>query len=263
MVLRPNVHLPNFVNPQILCFLCVSVTILFDCCYSSHRLSHFFALNSTAQEVAMPKSAAKSASLYDVHPGVAIVQKWIAELKAKTDLSLDEWIALVKKDGPKDRAARRAWLKSKHKLGTNAANWISERADGKGGEEDSPEKYLVAAALYVEDQYSGKKSALRPMYDELLHLAKSLGPDVKACPCKSMVPLYRNHVFAQIKPSTNSRIDFGLCFTTYKGKLPKRLIDTGGLAKNDRITHRIELTHPNQIDADLQKWLRAAYHLDA
>jgi hypothetical protein len=211
----------------------------------------------------MPKSAAQSAFLYDVHPGVAMVQKWVAELKPKTGRSLEEWIALLKKEGPKEYKARRAWLKSKHNLGTNSAWWIADRAEGKGGEEDSPEKYLATAAKYVEEQYSGKKSALRPIYDELLHLTKSLGSDVKACPCKTMVPLYRNHVFAQIKPTTNSRIDFGLCFTTYKGKLPKRLIDTGGLAKKDRITHRIELTSPGEIDADLKKWLQAAYHLDA
>jgi len=211
----------------------------------------------------MPKSAAQSASLYDVHPGVAMVQKWVAELKPKTGHSLEEWIALLKKEGPKEYKARRAWLKSKHNLGTNSAWWIADRAEGKGGEEDSPERYLATAAKYVEEQYSGKKSALRPIYDELLHLTKSLGADVKACPCKTMVPLYRNHVFAQIKPTTNSRIDFGLCFTTYKGKLPKRLIDTGGLAKKDRITHRIELSSPGEIDADLKKWLQAAYHLDA
>jgi len=210
----------------------------------------------------MSNTFSRSASLYDVHPGVAQAQKWIAELKPKTGRSLEEWIVLVKQNGPKEYAARRAWLKSKHNLGTNSAWWIAHRAEGKAGEEDSPEQYLAAAARYVEDQYSGKKSALRPMYERLLQLAKSLGSDVKACPCKTMVPLYRHHVFAQIKPATNSRLDFGLCFTTYKGELPKRLIDTGGLAKRDRITHRIEVTHPSEIDADLQKWLRAAYHLD-
>jgi hypothetical protein len=211
----------------------------------------------------MPKAATKSASPYDVHPGVAMVQKWVAELKPKTGRTLDEWVTLVKRDGPAGQQSRREWLKSKHKLGSNSAWWIVDRAEGKGGEEDSPEEYLAAAVRFVEDQYSGRKSTLRPIYDQLLALGKSLGADVKACPCKTMVPLYRNHVFAQIKPTTNTRVDFGLCFTTYKGKLPKRLIDTGGLAKKDRITHRIELSSPGQIDADLKKWLRAAYDLDA
>jgi len=108
----------------------------------------------------MPKNAIKSSSLYDVQPGVAMAQKWIAELKPKTGRSLEEWIALVKKEGPKDYQARWAWLKSKHKLGTNSAWWIAERADGKGGEEDSPAKYMARAAGYVEERYSGKKSAL-------------------------------------------------------------------------------------------------------
>ncbi len=174
----------------------------------------------------------------------------------------DEWIALVKKDGPKENQARRAWLKSKHKLGTNSAWWIADRAEGKGGEEDSPEEYLASAVRYVEGQYAGPKAHLRPIYEELLKLGRSLGPDVKVCPCKTMVPLYRQHVFAQIKPTTNKRVDLGLCFTTYKGKLPKRLIDTGGLAKKDRITHRIELTSVDQIDADFGKWLKVAYSLD-
>jgi len=211
----------------------------------------------------MPRSAAKSASLYAVHPSVAMVQKEIADLQPKTGRTLEEWVAIVKKDGPTGHLARRNWLKSKHKLGNNQAWRIVERAEGKGTWEDSLEEYLAAAVVYVEQQYAGKKSPLRPIYDELLKLGKSLGPDVKACPCKTMVPLYRNHVFAQIKPATNSRVDFGLCFNTYKGKLPKRLIDTGGLAKKDRITHRIELTHPSQIDADLKKWLRVAYDLDS
>jgi len=211
----------------------------------------------------MSKTATKYTFLYDVHPGVAMVQKWITELKPKTGRSLEEWIALVKKEGPKDYQARRAWLKSKHKLGSNSAWWIAERADGKGGEEDSPEGYLATAVRYVEEQYSGRKAAMRPVFEQLLALGKALGPDVKACPCKTMVPLYRNHVFAQIKPTTNTRIDFGLCFTTYSGRLPKRLIDTGGLAKKDRITHRIEVSSADQIDDDLKKWLCAAYDLDS
>jgi hypothetical protein len=205
---------------------------------------------------------ARDASLYDVHPGVAMVQKWVAELKDKTGRTLEEWIALVKKEGPKDEKTRREWLKTKHKFGTNSARWIAESADGKDGEEDSPEAYLKTAVVFVEGQYTGAKENLRPIYDELLKLGKSLGGDVKACPCKTMVPLYREHVFAQIKPTTNTRIDLGFALTLYKGKLPKRLIDTGGLAKKDRITHRIPIASVKEIDGEVKKWLETAYELD-
>ena len=211
----------------------------------------------------MAKSAANAKSLYDVHPGVAMVQKWIGELKTKTGRSLEEWIVFVKKEGPKDEAGQREWLKVKQKLGTNSAWWIAARVAGKESEEDSPEKYLAAAPEHVEKQYAGKKEALRPIYEALLKLGKSVGSDVKACPCLTMVPFYRNHVFAQIKPTTNTRVDLGFALAQYKGKLPKRLVDTGGLAKKDRITHRIELKSASEIDDEVKKWLRTAYELDA
>ena len=83
-----------------------------------------------------------------------------------------KWIALVKKEGPKDEKARREWLKTKHKFGTNGARWIAERADGKRGEEDTPEAYLKTAVVYVEQQYGAAKETLRPIYDELLKLGQ-------------------------------------------------------------------------------------------
>jgi hypothetical protein len=208
-------------------------------------------------------SAAKSQSIYGVHPGVAMVQKSLADLKQKTGRSLEEWIALVKREAPKGEKERRDWLKTKHNLWMNSASWIAERADRNGGDLDTPESYLKAAVEYVEEQYAGPKEKLRPIYDELLALGKSVGADVKACPCKTIVPLYRNHVFAQIKPTTNTRIDLGFALATYKGKLPKRVIDTGGLAKKDRITHRMEIKSSSDVDDDVKKWLKTAYELDA
>src|SRR4030095_17248900 len=74
----------------------------------------------------------KKKSVYGVNPGVAMTQKWIAELKQKTGRSLDEWLRLIKKSGPKDEKARRDWLKTEHGLGTNSAWWLAERAEGKG-----------------------------------------------------------------------------------------------------------------------------------
>jgi hypothetical protein len=206
----------------------------------------------------------KSSGMYDVHPGVAMMQKWIGELKEKTGRTVEEWIALTQKEGPAaGHKARVEWLKKKHKMGNNSAWWIAERAGGKGWDEDSPEAYLATAKKYVEQQYSGKKEQLRPLYSALLELGKSVADDVKACPCQTMVPLYRNHVFAQIKPTTNSRIDLGFALAKHKGKLPKRLIDTGGLAKKDRITHRIGITEVGQVDDDVRRWVKTAYDLDA
>jgi hypothetical protein len=211
----------------------------------------------------MPRAPtkAKSKSPYDVHPGVAMVQEWIAKLPEKTGRSLDEWLELVKKSGPPTEKERREWLKKNHGLGTNGAWWIAERAEGKGQEDGDPQAYLKAAAKYVEEMYAGPKAGLRPIHDELLRLGRQLGDDVRVCPCKTIVPFYRKHVFAQIKPTTRTRIDFGLALG--KTKAPKRLIDTGGAAKGDRITHRIPISRVDEIDDEVKRWLKTAYGLDA
>ncbi|MCG3163538.1 MAG: hypothetical protein JMDDDDMK_04969 [Acidobacteria bacterium] len=199
-------------------------------------------------------------SIYSVHPGVVMVQRWVETLPEKTGRSLDEWIALVKKSGPKTEKERREWLKTNYRLGTNSAWWIAERAEGKGLEDSDPESYLQAAEKYVEEMFAGSKSGLRPIYDRLLTIGLGIGKDAKACPCKTIVPLYRNHVFAQIKPSTRTRIDLG--FSLGDMKTPARLINTGGFEKKDRITHRVPISSLDEIDDEVKHWLKVAYDLD-
>jgi len=200
-------------------------------------------------------------SIYGVHPGVLMTQKWITELKQKTGRTLEEWLTHIKKDGPADEVERRAWLKEKHGLGTNTAWWLAERSIGKGKETSDPDAYLEAAEHDVEKMFSGGKAHLRPVYDALLKLGLKIGKGVKACPGKTIVPLYRNHVFAQIKPTTQTRIDMG--FALGELKPTGRLIDTGGFAKKDRITHRIPITSLDDIDDDVKHWLKVAYDRDA
>ena len=200
-------------------------------------------------------------SLYSVHPSVDMLAKWIDDLPAKTGRSLEQWVALVKKTAPRGETARIAWLKKEHGFGTNTAKWIVDTAEGKSKEIADHAEYLKAAEAYVEAQYAGKKAALRPIFDALLELGLGVAKDVKACPCKTMVPLFRRHVIAEIKPSTLTRVDFGLALRDTK--TPARLIHTGGFAKKDRITHRIAITSVGEIDGEVEKWLRKAYELDA
>ena len=210
----------------------------------------------------MPRTAtaSKKKSIYGVHPGILMTQKWIAELKQKTGRSLEEWLAHIKKAGPKDEQARREWLKKEYGLGTNTCWWLAERAEGKGAESGDPDLYLKAAEGYVEEMFSGGKAKLRPLYDALLKLGLKTGKEAKACPCQTIVPLYRNHVFAQIKPTTQTRIDMG--FALGDMKPTGRLIDTGGFAKKDRITHRIPITSMDDIDDEVKHWLKVAYDRD-
>ncbi|HEX3092935.1 MAG TPA: DUF5655 domain-containing protein [Candidatus Angelobacter sp.] len=201
----------------------------------------------------------KNSPSYDVHPSLGMYQSSLTALKQKTGRSLAEWVKFVNKEGPATEKERRAWLKEKYGMGMNYAGWIAEQSLGKG-DDGTPETYLKHAEEYVEKMYSGAKETLRPIFDALLVLGRSMGADVKVCPCQTIVPLYRKHVFAQIKPTTRTRIDLGLALKDTK--VPKRLIDTGGFAKKDRITHRIEITSLKDIDAEVKKWLKIAYEMD-
>jgi hypothetical protein len=207
----------------------------------------------------MPR-ATQTQSLYSVHPGVAMVQDWIAALPEKTGRTLEQWLQLIQKEGPPTEKERREWLKKKYELGTNSAWWLAERAEGKGTWDSDPDTYLEAAVGFVEDMFTGSKAGLRPIYDELLRIGLKIGKDVKACPCKTIVPLYRNHVFAQLKPTTRPRLDLGLALKDTKAT--SRLIDTGGRAKGDRITHRIPITTLDEIDDEVKRWLKVAYDMD-
>lgn len=201
------------------------------------------------------KAKAKGSSLYSLHPGFRMEAAYAENLQERTGKTLDQWVAFAKRSGPADAKERRAWLKTQG-LTTNYAWWISDVAEGKnrGADDYDPE-------ALVEAMFAGKKAPLRPIYDRLLKLALSMGRDVTASPGKTIVPLYRQHVFAQIKPTTNTRLDLGLALGSLKAS--GRLVSTGGFEKKDRITHRIPISSLDEIDADVTAWLKKAYALDA
>jgi hypothetical protein len=197
-------------------------------------------------------------SPYSVHPSVAYIQNILANFKTKTGRSVDEWVAFVKKHGPKTAPERRDWLKEHHQLGTNYAWWIAERCDGNGMEDGDPDAYLAMAPKHVEEMFAGKKAVLKPIYEKLLAIGLQMGKDAKACPCKTIVPLYRENVFAEIKPATNSRIDLGLALGKITRKIPAR-IEPMTTSKGNRITHRIAIHSLDDVDDFVTRWMMTAY----
>lgn len=194
-------------------------------------------------------------SQYGMHPGFAMEDKAIANLPKTTGKSLDAWIDLLAHEGPESEKERAAWLKANHGIGTNTAAWIAGRSVGNVSYRESYDPIRN-----VEAMYSGAKEALRPLHERLIQSGLSLGPDVNVVACATIVPLYRRHVFAQIKPTTQTRIDLG--FALKETPAAGRLIETGGYRKGDRITHRIEIRTLADVDDEVQFWLRSSYDAD-
>lgn len=196
----------------------------------------------------------KESGSFDRHPGLDWGQAVIDSLEARTGKTLEAWVRLLKQQKLADKAARIAWLRSEHGLGIPTATAIAMQAAGESLLDYRPDDY-------IEKMFSGKKAALRPIYEALLTLGRGLGSDVQITPTETTVPLRRRYVFANIKPTTNTRVDLGLALK--ETKATGRLIDTGGLAKGDRITHRIALSSVEEVDAEVATWLQRAYDMDA
>ena len=58
-----------------------------------------------------------------------------------------------------------------------------------------------------------------------------------------------------IQPSTKTRVDLGL---NLKGKVPERRLEAAG-SFNSMVSHRVKLSAPGDVDADVVGWLREAY----
>ena len=197
---------------------------------------------------------------YDLHPSVAYVQAVLGNFKAKTGRTVEDWVALLHRERPDDP---KAWLKGQG-LGTNQAGFILQRAGAASGHafDDTPEGYLAAAPGYVDQQYGGRKVVLRPLFESLVARVRDLGPGVRICPCETLVPFYRNHVFAEVKPFV-SRLDLGLALGDPAAVQDPggHLKETGGFKRKDRLTHKLELTHEGDLER-VMPWLKRAYERD-
>lgn len=171
-------------------------------------------------------------------------------LPAKTGKTFEQWVKLAKKH-PGTRKERIAWLKSEHGLGTVTAMFIAAEAEGRS----IVDTYSDEGAL-LDNMFAGEKAALRPLYDGVTTAARKLGKDVDLTVCKTYVGIRRGRQFAIVKPTTRTRVDVGLVLPNAKAN--GRLRNAGSIG-NDRMTHRIEIASKKDIDAELNRWLKAAY----
>jgi hypothetical protein len=168
---------------------------------------------------------------------------------------------VVRRKNLPDFKSRQAWLRTECGFGGNEAGWLAEYSQGRHTWDFDPDVYLMQAAAFVEAQFAGPKASLRPTFEAVLALARGLGPDVRICPCKTIVPIYRHRVFAELKPATRTRLElsFALGETPFAGDLVPNPRAKG----NDRLRHQLHLTADGQLPATVRKWLTAAYRMDA
>ena len=172
----------------------------------------------------------------------------IANMKANTGKSLEEWLKIVGKAKLQKHGEIVKMLKADHGLGHGFANLVGHKAlASDAGSSDADD--LVAA------QYAGAKAALRPVYDKVVGICEGLGKDVELSPKKAYVSLRRSKQFGLIQPSTATRLDLGL---NLKGVAPKGRLEASG-SFNAMVSHRVKLTKAADVDAEVKAWMKQAY----
>ncbi|MEL7198576.1 MAG: DUF4287 domain-containing protein [Pseudomonadota bacterium] len=169
------------------------------------------------------------------------VTKMLANMPEKTGRSLDEWLQLLKPGSLEKHGKIVTFLKGEHGVGHGFANLIASKALASEEPDD-----LVCT------QYSGAKAGLRPIHDDVVAFALSLGDDVEIAPKKASVSLRRKKQFALITPATKKRIDLGLAL---KGEEPSGRLET----YNAMCSHRVRLEERVDFDEEVKGWIREAY----
>jgi predicted transport protein len=175
----------------------------------------------------------------------------LRNLEEKTGKNLDQWIQIV--DGSKATKHKEIidYLKSEYGLTYGYANLIALKTrETREGEPPTGE-------WLVDQQYSGNKSSLRPIYDAVIEKVNQFGDDVEIAPKKAYVSLRRNKQFAILQPSTKTRVDVGI---NLKGAEPEERLEVSG-SFNAMVSHRVGITEVNEVDDDLELWLKNAYDL--
>ena len=203
---------------------------------------------------------AKRKHIYDVHPGVAMVQKWVTDLPSKSGRTLEVWAEMVKAKRFADLPTARDWLRKEFGFGTSSAWWIAEYASGSPSWDGNADNYLRNAIGYVDEMFAGPKAWQRPLFEQLVALARTLGPDVKICPCKTIVPFYCTRVFAEVKPATASRLE--LSFALGEVPFTKELKLNPRAKGNDRLRHTVGFTTADGMNTKVRDWLATAYAED-
>ncbi len=176
-----------------------------------------------------------------------------ASLSERTGRTLQEWVALVRDDGPDplDQNAVRRWLKERYGLLQNtqwtiafaaaeAAGWRRPDVDG-----------------YADQVYAGAKAGLRPLHEAVVAAARCLGDDVEPQGRSTYIPLVRKTQFAAIAPGPRGTLRIGFRYRTAVPDDP-RLAPAKGFAQ---ATHWIHLA-PDSDDEDvrsIESLLAAAY----
>jgi len=182
----------------------------------------------------------------------AAIATQLANIEKRTGKSLTQLVKLVKESGLTKHGEIRDHLKTTLGLGYGDANTLTHHAL-KAGDVPAAAASGVSPDDVVAALYTGPKAALRPIHDALMAKINAFGA-FETSPKKTYVSLRRKKQFAMLGPATNTRVELGLNIKSLPAN--DRLVEqaAGGMCN-----YKVKLTTVGDVNAELVKWVRAAF----
>ena len=175
-------------------------------------------------------------------------QTYLDNIYKKTGVTADEFKVMAREKGLNKNADIVAWLKSEYDLGTGHARAIADVVLHE-------EEFRQPEADRVAKHFTGRKSHWQAPYDGLLETLTTVGSDVTVSPAASYLSLLRGRRKFAIVQVGAKHLDIGI---KLKDAPPTPRFEPAG-TWNSMVTHRVRITEPSQLDAEVRSWLRRAY----
>ncbi len=180
----------------------------------------------------------------------------LKNIQSRTGKTVAELHAAVAAAGATKHGERRTWLMEHFKLGYGDANAVA-LFFGKPLPDLTGNAPLGAATAADADPldalYTGAKAGLRPLHDAVMTQIRTFG-NFEEAPKKSYISLRRKKQFAMVGPATKDSVEIGLNAKELPTHARLKRQAPGGMC--DATTR---ITSVEEVDAQLQSWLRTAY----
>ncbi len=172
--------------------------------------------------------------------------QWLIE---RTGDGLETWNTRVRETGLSDEKSLRAWLTEQGVSGYPAMLLVMERFG-------YPDYLQATADELIDGQYADRPD-LRPILDTILGLLPGVG-EVEIQARKTYVALISpKRTFGAVQPTTKKRVDLGLRLD--KDVRPEGRLTPAPNFGQSSVTHKIGLESADDIDDEVEGWLKKAY----
>ncbi len=141
-----------------------------------------------------------------------------------------------------------AWVSEAFGIGRGHSMALYSILKSEGAQRMTTEQHIAS-------HFTGAKAHWRPVYDKLLTSLQAFGPGMGTAPTDTYISLLRDSKKFAVVAFTAVRMDIGI---KLKSAAPTERFAASG-AWNGMVTHRVQITDPAQIDAEVLEWLRQAY----